>query len=63
MANTPNPVREHLKILLYQLAKNSDTPGADLHELLQEVIAELYEEAKQVYGEKKTLKLIVANEF
>jgi hypothetical protein len=60
--NTMDLLRRNLKMLLFELAARSETPGADLEHLLQDVISELYLEAKQALQERKShLKLIMTS--
>jgi hypothetical protein len=50
-----------LKLLLFYLARGTETPSAELEKILQEVIYELYTESKAALEEKKShLKLVQA---
>ncbi len=51
-------VREHLKVLLLHFAKNSDSPGTELQELMHELIEELYDETQAIYRQRRQLKLV-----
>jgi hypothetical protein len=44
---SPSLIRAELKYLLYQFAKESDSPGQDLQEILREVINELHDDVMQ----------------
>ena len=51
-------VKEHLKVLLFHFAKNSETPGLDLQDLLREVITELHRDVTEALKPKRHLKLV-----
>ncbi len=44
--STRTLLKKNLKILLYSLAAESETPSRELEEILQDVITELYRDAK-----------------
>ena len=51
-------VRRHLKVLLLHLAARSKNPGADLEDLLHEVIDELHTEVKNTLEARSKLRLV-----
>jgi hypothetical protein len=55
-------VKRHLKTLLLHLAAKSDTPGADLEEIVREVVDELRDEVKRSLAARKGLKLVMVPE-
>lgn len=59
---SPESVRHCLKYLLFQLARVSDRPAAELDELLQEVITELRDETEAALSTPPKLRLVVPSE-
>jgi hypothetical protein len=52
-------LRKNLKLLLFYLAKGTESPSAELEKILQEVIYELYTESKKALEDRKShLKLV-----
>lgn len=54
----PATVRGKLKLLLFQLAAQSEHPSYELHHLLKEVLDELHEEVKKAIERKPKLQLV-----
>jgi hypothetical protein len=55
-------IRSELKLLLFQFARESEQPGADLQDILREVIHELHDEVKDVTRATRRLKLVSSQE-
>jgi len=55
---SPSLIRAELKYLLYQFAKESDSPGQDLQEILREVIHELHDDVMQASSQQGGLRLV-----
>jgi hypothetical protein len=54
-------LRKNLKLLLFYLARGTETPSQELETILQDVITELYTETKEALEERKShLKLVQA---
>jgi hypothetical protein len=52
-------LRRNLKVLLFYLARGTETPSQELEKILQEVIFELYSETKKALDERKShLRLV-----